>query len=228
MGSLPRGVLLHRVKEKDKDKRLARETLVSLARTCHLQGDAEAARVILETLIARVSGTLHQKLTGWNVPPADNEDIMRHLIVGLCGCWLNTDAAEEFWECNFTTPFQLRTLTLIQGFFPKAIRALSLQEVYNDGDDTGTQKDIPDPDWEKPFKAMMQYTTERAALAALSRHNAVWGQVLYQKFGAGYSEEEIAARYGVSSRTIRNWTTSAQAFLLSQISSLAQSNKEDC
>ncbi len=224
MSRRPRGVVLQRVREKSPAERLARETLVSLARTFHLKEDKEAVRVVLDALIARVSGALRQKLQGWHVLQADKEDLQRHVIAGLCGCWLNLEPGEELWECNFAKPFELRTITLIAGFFPKRVRTTSLQAVYND--DEGIEKDIADPASEAPFEAMLRNLPERAALRALAGHNAAWSQALHEKYIAGDSEEEIAARHGVSSRTIRNWIKEARQFLFSQIEQ-AQTNQED-
>lgn len=213
----PRSMVLQRVSEQNKNERLARETLVSLVRTFHLQEDTQAVRIILDVLVARVSGVLRRKLLGWHVAAADKEDLQRHVLVGLCSYWLDAKVGEELWECNFTTPFQLRTLTLIEAFFPKTVHTTSLQAVYDDGEETGTEKDIADPESDAPFEDILRNMPERAALRALVDHNALWSRVLHDKYVAGYTEEEIALRYGVTSRTIRNWIKEARQFLQGQI-----------
>ena len=222
----PRGVVLQRARETDQIKGLTRETLVSLARTFHQRGDSEAVRIILDALIARVSGVLRRKLASWHVHAADKEDLQRHVIVGLCGYWLDAKDGEELWECNFTTPFQLRTLTLIDGFFPKTVRATSFQAFYDDGEETGMEKDIADPESMAPFETILQNLPERAALQALADHNPSWGRVIHDKYVAGYTEEEIALRYGVTSRTIRNWISEARDFLQAQVSRQAEVERQ--
>lgn len=215
LGRLPRGVLLQRVR--GKETRIARETLVSLARTFRRRDDNEAVHIVLEALIARVSGALRSRLQGWHVLAADREDLQSHVVVGLCGYWLNTETGEELWECNFTTPFLLRTTSLVDSFFRKTVRTTSLTTVYGYDEDTGAERDIADPASALPYEEIIRNMPERAALQELAAHNALWSRALHDKYIACYTEEEIGKRFGVTARTIRNWLKEARLFLQARI-----------
>lgn len=227
LGRLPRGVVLSRVRDKDKAKGPARETLVSLARTFHLRGDRAAVGIVLDVLTARVSGALRRKMAGWRVAKADEEELLRHVLAGLYASWLNTQAGEELWECNFTTPFDVRAITLIGSFFPKTVMVESLSAFSAEAGEDGADKDIADPEAEASFADMLLNLPERAALQALAAHQAAWSHALHDKYRAGYTEEEIASRYGVSSRTIRSWIGEARRFLLAHVAQARAAQEDD-
>ena len=213
MSRLPRGQVLRRIGETDKNKWLARETLVTLARAYTRAGDEETARRALEILLARQRPAIAARVRAWRtLETSDHEDVEGQIVVKLMEYVANLTPSEEFWECNFTSCFDLRTVNILKAFAARRTPAISAFTVTASGEERDLLAEVPDISAEARF----QDIEVEELRASLSRDNPQIEEFLYLHL-AGMTEAKIAARLGVTDRTLRNWKTKMRAALSQEI-----------
>ena len=202
---LNRGAVRRRVAETDPSRRLERETLVALVRGYLRVGSCDEADKVLEILIGRVSGAIAGKIGTWaGLTPDDRVDAQRQMVAVLCEQVSDLSSTAEFWECNFTVCFQRRLITLWHILTDRKLPTMSTTTKGSDGEayDRSEQfADPADPLAEIEMKSLVEIVSGGSA----KKSEAIFLRV------HGFSDEEIAKRLDVSSRSLRNWAAEARA-----------------
>lgn len=203
MSRLPQSAVLRRASEMDPARRLERETLVAVVRGYGRAGNKDAADAVLEVLVQRISGAVAAKVSGWaGLTPEDRTDAQRQMIVQVCEQASSLAPAAELWECNFAWCFQKRLITLWHRLTDRTVPTVPAETQGGETWDRLEQQ--PDP--ADAFADIALHDL----VALVSGGSAKKGKALLLKI-SGFSEEEIAVRLGVTSRTLRNWTAEARA-----------------
>ena len=210
LSRLSRSAVLRQAHETDPDRRLARETLVALVRGYERAGDTDAADAVLELLIQRIGPALGRTVSSWaGLTSEDKADAQRQMIVQICEQVGSLHPGAEFWECNFTFCFNKRLITLWRSLTERKVATVSAEIQSHNGETLNRLEQQP-----HPADALAEI--ELRDLAALvSGGSAKKAQAILLKT-SGFSDEEIAARVGITSRTLRNWITEARAAWLRQ------------
>jgi len=205
MSRLTQSAVLRRAAETGPERRLERETLVALVRGYGRAGNKDAADAVLEMLIGRINAALAAKVSSWaGLTPEDKTDAQRQMIVQICEQVSSLSQTAELWECNFTWCFQKRLITLWHRLTDRKVITVPAETQTHDGETWDRLEQQPDP-------ADAFADIELRELAALvSGGSAKKSEAIFLRM-SGFSEEEIAARLGVTSRTLRNWTAEARA-----------------
>jgi|GEM_PF-3505915 len=188
--------------------RLARETTTEAAvcvlRACRHAGMTEIGWEIVLVLNERIAGFVNRKLG--RMPWRDNEerlDAERELAVMLQTEWTSNEGAHEFWEVRFWTCLALRVVDAVRavrrGTDPRDILMGARTEGEDSiGDARSSHADV-----------------EQLAIAAamLSRLPLEQREVFLLKHYVCLTDDEIGARIGRSSRTVRNILARARAAL---------------
>ncbi len=191
------------VAETDKNKWLARETLVAVVRGCRRAGNEDAARRVLEVLIRRHRPTIIARVKAWRtIPASDYEDAEGHVVIKLMEAVNSVAPSEELWECNFAGSFNWRVLTYLKQFAAQRTPTIETISRSASGEEYDRLAELPDGGAEISF----QEIEVRELIASLSRDNPQIGEFLYLSM-AGVSETVIASRLKVTDRTLRNWKT---------------------
>ncbi len=205
MGRLSRSAVLRRAREMGPDRRLERETLAALVRGYLRAADKDAADAVLEMLIRRVSGAIAGKISLWpGLSPEDKVDAQRQMIGHICEQVSSLSPSAEFWECSFAFCFNKRLITLWHRLTDRQAATVPAEVQNRDGEPLDRLEQQADP-------ADGFADLELQDLVALvSGGSAKRSQAIFLRM-SGFSEEEIAARLEVTSRTLRNWTAEARA-----------------
>lgn len=203
LAGLPIAQIIRRVATPDKTRQAAPETLVSLARTLEQAGRINAADKIAGQLMVQVGIFIRRELARWPSLENEREDAEQQMRAKLCEYVFSDSTGEEFWECNFHVCFERRMTTLLAGLARAKPHDLSLTRLDADGQEQDC--DLPDESASGPREEFEMTDM----IDAVSRADDRLGQAIYLRL-AGYGDAEIAAKFGVSDRTIRNWMTMAQ------------------
>ena len=203
LSSLSRQAVLRRALETGPDRRLERETLVAVVRGFLRAGCENDADTVLLELVKRVGGAVAGTVGGWNgLTGEDKQDAKQQAVEILCEKVCDLELGGEFWECNFTTCFNRRLVSLWHSFTDNALLMTDTVVQTDDGETRDRLEQYADP--ANPF-----HNAELQDLVLLvSGGSAKKSQALFLKLN-GFSDEDIAKKLGVTSRTLRNWTTEA-------------------
>ena len=202
---LSRQAVLRRAAETDKDRRLERETLVAVVRGFLRVGHQDAADAVLVILIDRVSSAITAKTSAWaKLTPDEKQDAQREMVAILCDKACDLRPGAEFWECNFTSCFNRASISLWRSLTDHALPTVASTVEMSGGEMLDRLDQLADP-------ADALADVELQSLVALvSGGSAKRSEALFLKLN-GFSDEDIAVRLGVTSRTLRNWTAEAAA-----------------
>ena len=207
---LSRAAVLRRAADTDADTRLERETLVALVRGFLRAGNQDDADKVMLLLIKRVSGAIAGKTSAWEgLTPEDKTDARQQMVVILCEKVCDLRPASEFWECNFTTSFNRAAISLWHSLTDHALPTVSNTIEMSGGETVDRVEQFADPS--ETFKTMeMQTLVEMVSGGSAKRSEALFLKL------SGFSDEDIAKRLTVTTRTLRNWTAEACAAWLRQ------------
>lgn len=184
---------------------LAWETLVAMARAYKRAGDGAAARHVLDALIRRVSRRIAAKVAAWDfLTPEERADAKQEMALAVLKGALDTGPGQEFWECNFAHCFNRRLLDMWNKAMRRRGREVSLTQAGDDGEDYDGLDQVADP-----FDAFAA-VEDGAFMARLARSHPNIARMLHLRMN-GFTDREVAARLGVSDRTLRNRARTAQA-----------------
>ena len=202
---LSRAAVLRRAAERGKDRRLERETLIAVVRGFLRAGDRDAADAVLVILIDRVSSAIAAKTSAWaKLKPDEKQDARREMVAILCEKVCDLRPGAEFWECNFTSCFNRASISLWRSLTDHALPTVANTVEMSGGAALDRLDQLADP-------ADALADVEMDSLVALvSGGSAKRSEALFLKLN-GFSDEDIAVRLGVTSRTLRNWTAEACA-----------------
>ena len=192
-------------KDNEKDKRLERETLVAVVRGFLRADHQDDADAVLLLLIKRVSGAIAARTAAWvGLTAEDKIDAKQQMTAILCEKVCDLRPGAEFWECNFTTSFNRVSITLWHSLTDHALPTVPNTVEGSGGGTVDRLEQYADP-------AETFQTMEMQSLAALvSGGHPKRSEALFLRMN-GYSDEEIAGRLSVTTRTLRNWTAEACA-----------------
>ncbi len=210
LSGLSRAATLRRAAETEKDRRLERETLVALVRGFLRAGDQDDADTVLLLLIKRVSGAIAAKTAAWaGLTAEDKTDARQQMAVLLCEKVCDLRPVAEFWECNLTECVNRRLITLWHSLTDHALPAVSNTIEMSGGETLDRVEQYADPS--ETFHAIeMQSLVEMVSGGSAKRSEALFLKL------SGFSDEDIARRLTVTTRTLRNWTAEACAAWLRQ------------
>lgn len=205
LGGLSRAAVLRRAAETEQDKRLEREALVAVVRGFLRAGHQDDADTVLLLLIKRVSGAIAAKTAGWeSLTPEDKIDARQQMTALLCEKVCDLRLGAEFWECNFTTSFSRAAISLWHSLTDHPLPTVSNTIEMSGGETVDRVAQIADPS--ETFRNMeMQSLVELVSSGSAKRSEA-----LFLKLN-GFTDEEIAKRLTVTTRTLRNWNAEACA-----------------
>ena len=202
---LPPSAVLRMARDAGPARRLERETLVALVRGYGRAGNKHAADAVLEVLVERISGAVAAKISGWaGLTPEDKIDAQRQMIVQVCEQVSSLRPAAELWECNFSWCFQKRLITLWHSLTDRKAATVPAETGTRGGESWDRLEQQPDP------ADTFADVELRDLVALVSGGSAKRSSAIFLRM-SGFSDEEIAVRLGVTSRTLRNWTTEARA-----------------
>jgi hypothetical protein len=205
MSRLSQSAVRRRAAETDPERRLERETLIALVRGYGRAGNKDAADTILVLLVQRVTSAVAAKVSRWaGMTPEDKTDAQRQMIVQICEQVSSLSQTAELWECNFTWCFNQRSITLWHRLTDRKVATVSAETQNSDGESRDRLEQQPDP------ADRFADIELRELVALVSGGSAKRSQAIFLRM-SGFSEEEIAERLDVTSRTLRNWTTEARA-----------------
>lgn len=207
---LSRAATLRRAAETEKDRRLERETLVALVRGFLRAGHQDDADTVLLLLLKRVSGAITAKTAAWaGLTPEDKTDARQQMAAILCEKVCDLRPGTEFWECNFTTSFNRAAISLWHSLTDHALPTVSNVIEMSGGETRDRVEQFADP------AEMFQEVEMESLIALVSGGSAKRSEALFLKLN-GFSDEDIARRVNVTTRTLRNWTAEAAAAWLRQ------------
>lgn len=205
LGCLSRAAVLRRAVETDPDRRLERETLVAIVRGFLRAGREDDADTVLLLLFKRVSGAIAAKTAVWaKLSPEDKADARQQMVAILREKVCDLRPGAEFWECNFTTSFNRASISLWHSLTDHALSLVPSTLQMSDGETVDRVEQFADP-----AEAFAEMTTEDL-VEVVSGGSAKRSQALFLKL-SGFTDEEIAKRLNVTTRTLRNWTAEACA-----------------
>lgn len=205
LARLSRSAVLRRAAETDPARRLARETLVALVRGYKRAGDTAAADAVLVHLTVRVSRAVAAKVLGWaGLTPEDKIDAQQQMMLIVCEQAVSLSPAAELWEGNFGHCLNMRFITLWRSLTDRQVPTVPAEIQMSGGEALDRLEQQPDPVDSLADLAL------RDLVQLVSGGSAKKSKAIFLKL-SGFSEEEIAARLGVTSRTLRNWTAEARA-----------------
>lgn len=208
---LSRAAVLRRAGETDKDKRLEREALVAVVRGFLRAGYQDDADTVLLVLIKRVSGAIAAKTAAWaGLTAEDKTDAQREMLAILCEKACDLRPGAEFWECNLTECVNRRLITLWHSLTDHALPTVSNTLEMGGGETLDRVEQLADP--AEMFRSMELHSL----VEMVSGGSAKRSEALFLKMN-GFTDEEIAKRLGVTTRTLRNWTADACAAWTAQV-----------
>ena len=205
LSGLSRSAVLRRAAETDKDKRLERETLAAVVRGFLRVGNQDDADTVLLLLLKRVSGAIAARTAGWaGLTPEDVTDARQQMAAILCEKVCDLRPGAEFWECNWTTSFNRAAISLWHSLTDHALPTVSNTIEMSGGETTDRVEQFADP--AETFRNMEM----QSLVALVSGGSAKRSEALFLKLN-GFTDEDIARRLTVTTRTLRNWTAEACA-----------------
>lgn len=209
LSRLPRASVLRRAAATQAAHRWERETLIAVIRAYRRAGDNPAAEAVTGCLVKRLRGAIQAKVSAWEtLGKADGEDAAGEAVLKIIGYVSNLTPTEEFWECNFTQCFNQRMNTILTTLTRHPLRTTSLTLGNDDSEARDGLAELEDFQAQRPFMDIEIQET----IAALSQANPQMGEYLFLR-REGFTDEEIAAQLGKTSRTLRNWKEQARQFL---------------
>ena len=185
--------------------RPAWETLVAMARAYQRVGDEEAARRVMDVLVRRVSPNVAKRIAAWSgVTPEEQTDAKQETIIAVVRGALDAERGKELWECNFTHCFNRCLINAWRATMGRREHAVSLTPEGRDGEEYDALEQIADPS--NAFAAV----EDDAFYHRLAGSHPRIGEMVHLRLH-GFSDKDIAARLGVTDRTLRNWAKTAQS-----------------
>ncbi len=205
LSRLSPSAVLRRVSETDPARRLERETLVAAHRGYLRAGQKDAANAVLKALIDRTQGALAGRISSWaGLTPENKADAKQQMIAHLCEQVGDLSAGAELWECRFAFCVQRRLITLWHRLTDRQVATVPAEAPAQGGEDWNRLEQQADP------RDTFGDIELRDMVALVSGGDPKRGQAIFLRM-SGFSDEEIAAQLGVTSRTLRNWTAAARA-----------------
>lgn len=165
------------------------EALVTILREWLRNGDEENAWQLCERLVVGIEPVVRSRLAAYRWIDWDTrEDILHDLAVRLYDEWMSSDRRHAFWEVRFWHCLRLRIIDVLRTRRPNETAA---------GFTASGPSNVPD--------ASVSPQEWAVAMLSLSRLPEQTRRVFVMKYYEGWTEDEIAAMMGVTSRTIRNW-----------------------
>lgn len=182
------------------------ESLVCLLRIWLRSGERteqEQAWEVAELLIERCTQFIHLHIACWKLSPQHVEECKRDIQVQMLQDLFNTSQSAEFWEIRFWLCLKRRLLNIV-----KKYRVISETEVTtaNVSDEEGKTEDFFDRVAGAELIPHQVRVEARQALRELPELERK-AYILYHY--EDYSQEQIAADFNVTDRTVRNWLTRA-------------------
>ncbi len=205
LSSLGPAAVRRRAAETDLGRRLERETLVAVVRGFLRAGREDDADQVLILLLKRVSGAVAAKTAAWAfLTPEDKVDARRQMAAILCEKVCDLRPGAEFWECNFTTSFNRASISLWHSLTDHALPTVPNTVQMSGGETVDRVEQYADP-----AEAFAEMTME-SLVEIVSGGSVKRSQALFLKLN-GFTDEDIAKRLNVTTRTLRNWTAEACA-----------------
>ena len=185
--------------------RLAWETLVAMARAYQRAGDEAAARCVMDVLVRRVSPNVAKRIAAWSgMTPEERADAKQETTIAVVRGVLDLGPGQELWECNFTHCFNRCLINTWRATMGRREHAVSLTFEGRNGEESEGLEQIADPS--NAFAAV----EDEAFCHRLAGSHPRIGEMIHLRMH-GFSDRDIAARLGVTDRTLRNWAKTAQA-----------------
>lgn len=185
--------------------RLAWETLVAMARAYQRAGDGAAARHVLDALNRRVSPSIAKRVNAWDfLTPEERADAKQEMALAVLRGALDLGPGQEFWECNFTSCFNLRLIDVWKKATRRRGHEVSQTQIGSDGEEQDGLDQVADP--LNAFAAV----EDGEFLRRLAHSHPQIARMIHLRIN-GFTNLEIAARLNTTDRTLRNWAKTAQA-----------------
>lgn len=205
LGRLSRSAVLRRAADTAPGLRLNWETLVALTRGFLRAGDTEGADTVFVHLTEKMGGAIRGEIAGWSALNQDEKsDAADQMIALLCGYVYGLSPAAEFWECNLTTCLERRMATLWHSLTDKRIETVSSVTPTEGSEDWDRFEQIAGP-------ADTFTDIETADLLEIVSGGDPQKRGMLHLRMSGFSDEDIARRLNVTTRTLRNWTHEIRA-----------------
>ena len=205
--SVPRSEFWRRaqISERESAEWIQEESLVSLLRAYHRQGEENSAWKIAEILIKRSEYFIGKQLNVWkSLSGEDRSDCARDVIQQLLEDVFNESRSCEFWEVRYWLCLKRRMLNKVQKYRRIAEQELSSTIESFDGErieESNTQ--FADTTSLTPH----QLVEIREALSLLKESERMAFVLFYYQ---DWSQQEIANRLNVTDRTVRNMLKRAE------------------
>ena len=141
--------------------------------------------------------------------PEDKVDARQQMALLLCEKVCDLRPGAEFWECNLTECINRRLITLWHSLTDHALPTVANTIEMSGGGTVDRVEQYADP--AETFRNIeMHSLVEMVSGGSVKRSEA-----LFLKLN-GFTDEDIAKRLNVTTRTLRNWTAEACAAWLRQ------------
>jgi len=180
------------------------ETLVWAVRELAGAGD-ERSWSVARALIRQVAPLVSWWLRGIpGLTPAQREEAAEELAVAFYIQWHSLAATEAFWEVRFRLCLKRKVLDIADGLLARNAVEVRL-DPPDDQPDANPLQDLPDPRPGPEQQALVQ-----EALGVLPEEERTCAYLYWIE---GWTEEVVAQRMGVTTRTVRNRLRRARARL---------------
>ena len=197
------------------------ETLIYLARAAWSDKDRERYLLVFEVLVKKTTGLILGHAARNNVPRRDREDHVASVYERIARA-IQTDKPLEFAERRFHRYLLVQTYEVMRRYVPseKALKAAkaSMKPSSHPAKASEAAEAVAD-DWSNVDHA--QDPARRALDLEELKHSwsrtahlpphAVKAYIQWQVFG--YGQKEIADRFGVSDRAVRDWINKVEEAL---------------
>ncbi len=185
------------------------ESLVYLLRECVWSDDKNQEKRYCKQLILRSTGRIRKLLQPVSWMGADAlQEMEQEIVVRCIEVWQDTGEKQSFWEVRFFFALDRLVHSVMQHAAAERRRSIPLERV----DDLAGAGNAP-----SESAAILDSLTIRQALAGMpaAARMAFVGVNLF-----GLTHTEIAHKMGVTDRTVRNYLSTAVAYLQRTCSSL--------
>jgi RNA polymerase sigma factor (sigma-70 family) len=181
------------------------EAVVALIRVWIANDDRDGAWMLAERLIAGIQPYVRGVLNRPYIDADTRDDIAADLACQLYQEWMSADGRHRFWEVRFFHCLKLRLCDAMRRVRGRQVQA------------TASIEDLPDGVEIEAVESAVSPEERIDGLALLHRLPGDLHRVYWLKYYEQWTEAAIAAAFGVSSRTIRNWLRRARAMLDGQL-----------
>lgn len=185
------------------------ESAVKRVRQLVREGRENEAWPIMERMVATISGAIAKRVYGAQYNRSNREDAIQEIHLRLYTEWLSLAKEHEFWEVAFGWDLK----TTITNVMQKYNNTVKWQKEYQyksplaseEGHIEEWHENVADSNYND-----YEDTDNRLAIRyALSQLTPTERDVFLLFHAADTPQAEIAAKYKVTTRTIRNWIDTA-------------------